>query len=144
MKKDKQGMTDYLTLPADEAERVLEALKQAESTNDIEALKWCARKLCWLDDTAEIESADDQNYPEHLFNKAWAKLLKNDPVPASIADIIARIDEDEPKPPTAEDAGNALETVRAFFQENVGGKSFKAVCVSLDALRGALIKAEAA
>jgi hypothetical protein len=103
MKKDKGGWTDFLALPAEEAERTLEALKQAEQTNDIEALKWCARRLAWLDDTSEIESGDDEFYRERLFNKAWADQLKADPPPDSVAGIIARIDqEDEPEQPDNE------------------------------------------
>ena len=138
-------MTDFIALPAEEAERTFEALKQAEETNDNEALKWCARRLVWLDDTSEIESGDDENYPAHLFNMAWAEQLKNDPPPASIAGIIAKIDQDDPPDtPTAADAKKSLDTLKAFFEDNLGGKSFKAACTSLDALREAVKKTEAA
>jgi hypothetical protein len=142
MKIDEGKMTYYLELPAEEAEKVLEALKQAEQTNDIEALKWCARRLVWLDDTSEITSGDDNGYPADIFNRAWAETLKNDPVPESIADIIARID-NEDQPPTAVDANNAIETMRTYFENNMGGKSFNAICTSLDALKKAVKESEA-
>ena len=135
MKIGSGRVTDYLSLPAEEAERTIEAMKQAEQASDIEALKWCARRIVWLDDTSEIVSGDDLSYPEHLFNKAWGEQLKNDPVPESIKDIIAQIDQEETQAPTAEDAGEALDTLKVFFEENLGGKSFKAVRASLDALR---------
>jgi hypothetical protein len=145
MKLDKGKMTDFLYLPVDEAERTLEALKQAEQTNDVEAMKWATRRLSWLDDVSEIGGGDDKFYPVHLFNKAWAETIKNDPVPESIAAIIARIgQESEPEPPTAADAGKAIDTVRAFLEDGLGGKRFKAACTSLDALREAVKTAEAA
>ena len=139
MKTGSGRSTDFLALPAEEAERTLEALKQAEKTNDIEALKWCARRLVWLDEVSEIISGEDDYYPEHLFNKAWRGELKHDPPPASIAGIIARIDE----PPETPDARKAIETLEAFFEASPGTKSFKAACASLDALREAVKKAEA-
>jgi len=138
MKLDSGRMTDFLSLPADEAERTLEAMKQAERTNDIEALKWCARRLVWLDDTAQIASGDDSFYPAHIFNKAWAEMLKTDPPPKSIAEIISRIDEDEPESITATDAGKALETLGVYLEESLGGKSYKAIVEKLDALRKAV------
>jgi hypothetical protein len=145
MKLDDWKMTDFLNFPAEEAEKTLEALKQAEQTNDIEALKWCARRLAWLDDTSEIDTGEADHYPVHLFNKAWAEALKNDPPPESIADIIAQIDkEEEPQTPTAAVAEKAIETVRTFFEDNMGGESFKAICVSLDELKKAVKKSEAA
>ena len=142
MKVGSGRVTDFLSLPAEEAERTFEALKKAEETNDIKALKWCARRLCWLDDTSEIINGCDDHYPEHLFNKAWAEALKADPLPASIAGIIARIDE-PPEAPDAADARKAIETLKAFFEDSLGGKRFKAACTSLDALREAVKKAEA-
>jgi hypothetical protein len=98
MKLDEGKSTRFLSLPLEETERTLEALKQAEETNDIEALKWCARRLAWLDETSETERGDDDNYPAHLFNEAWADALKVDPAPQSIAGIMAQIDgEEEPE-----------------------------------------------
>ena len=143
MKLDDGRSTDFLTLPADEAEKVIEAMKLAEQKNDVEALKWCARRIAWLDDTAEILSGDDNFHPAHIFNRTWGEMLKSDPPPESIAEIINRIVEDEPKPPTAADAGEALETVRAYLEESLGGKSYKAVIENLDALRKAVETAEA-
>jgi hypothetical protein len=35
-------MTKFMDFPAEEAEKTIEAMKQAEGTGDIEALKWCA------------------------------------------------------------------------------------------------------
>lgn len=144
MKLDSGRSTDFVSLPAEEAEKTIEAIKQAEQTNDIEALKWCARRIVWLDDVSEIVCGDDTFHPAHLFNKTWADTLKTDPVPDSIKDIIARIDQEtEPEPPDADDAGKALNTLRSFFEENMGGKSYRAVCELLDNLRGALKTAEA-
>jgi hypothetical protein len=66
-------------------------------------------------------------------------MLKNDPPPDSIKDIIARIGEDEPEEEiTAADAGEAFETVRAYLEENLGGKSYKAAIETLDALKAAI------
>jgi len=138
MKLDSGRMTGFLSLPADEAEKVIEAMKLAEQTNDIEALKWTARRIVWLDDTAQITSGDDYFHPAHIFNRTWAEILKTDPPPKSIAEIINRIDEDEPEIITAADAGEALETVRAYLEESLGGKSYKAVVEKLDTLRKAV------
>jgi hypothetical protein len=136
-------MTDYLELPAEEAKKVIEAMKLAEQTNDIEALKWAARRIAWLDGTSELSSGDDYFYPAHIFNRTWAEMLKTDPPPTSIAEIINRVDEDEPEPITVTDAKEAIETVRAYLEESLGGKSYKAVTEKLDALRKAVETAEA-
>ena len=139
MKLNSEGMTEFLYLPAEEAERTLEALKQAEQTNDIEALKWCARRLVWLDDTAQIGNGDDSFYPSRFFNKDWKKEIEDDLIPDSIKDIIARIDqEDNPKPPTVADAEKALDVVKDFFQENIPHKAIAAALSSVDAMRDAV------
>ena len=140
MKLDSGRSTDFLTLPVEEAERTIEAMKLAEETNDIEALKWCARRIVWLDETAEIIGGDDAFFPAHIFNKAWGEILKAEPPPASIAGIIAKIDQAEPI--TAATAGKAIETLKEYFEENMGGKTFRAVCTSLNALREAVKKSE--
>jgi hypothetical protein len=128
MKLDSGRSTDFLSLPAEEAERTIDAMKQAEQANDIEALKWCARRIAWLDDTSEIIGGDDGYHPAHIFNRAWNEQLKNDPAPDSIADIINRAD--EPEPVTASAAEKALDTVKAFFEE-----SFAAALNSISTLR---------
>ena len=93
------GLTDFLMLPAEEAGKTIEAMKRADEINDIEALKWCARRIAWLDDVSEIIDGEDYYYRAHLFNKAWKKELESDAVPDSIKGIIARIDQEiEPKP----------------------------------------------
>ena len=143
MRTSDGGSTEFVNLPAEETEAVIEAMKLAEQKNDVEALKWCARRIVWLDDTSEIIGGEDYFHPAHIFNRTWAEMLKSDPPPESIAEIINRIDEDEPKPPTAADAGEALETVRAYLEESLGGKSYKAVVEKLDALREAVETAEA-
>jgi hypothetical protein len=143
MKLDDGRSTDFLTLPAEEAEKVIEAMKLAEQKNDVEALKWCVRRMAWLDDTSEIIGGDDYFHPAHIFNKTWGEMLKSDPPPKSIAEIINRVVEDEPKLPTAADARKALETVRAYLEESLGGKSYKAVTEKLDGLRKAVETAEA-
>jgi hypothetical protein len=139
MKLDERGATYFLDLPAEEAEKVIEAMKQAEQAGDTEALKWCARRLAWLDEASEIIDGDANFYPARSFNKSWAETLKSDPPPESISAIIARIDEDKPeKEITAADAGEALETVRAFLEENLGGKSYRAAMEKLGALKEAV------
>jgi hypothetical protein len=140
MKLSEGRSTDYVSLPADETEKVIEAMKLAEQKNDIEALKWTARRIAWLDDTAEIISGDDGFHPAHIFNRTWAEMLKTDPPPESIAEIINRIDEDEPEQITVADADDALETVRAYLEESLGGKSYKAIVEKLDALKAAIVK----
>ena len=97
MKLDKIKMTEFLMLPADEAKAIIATLKQAEKTNDIEALKWGARRIVWLDDASEIGSGDDEFYPERLFNIAWAKEIESDPPPESISTTIAKIGQDKPE-----------------------------------------------
>jgi len=114
MKLDKGRSTDFLSLPADEAEKVIEAMKQAEQTNDIEALKWAARRIAWLDDTSEIIHGDDDFHPAHIFNKAWAQMLESDPPPESIAEIICN--KDEPKPPTAEETKRIPPKTEVFLE----------------------------
>jgi len=137
MKLSEGRSTNYLSLPADEAEKVIEAMKLAEQKNDIEALKWTARRIAWLDDTSEITGGDDSFCPAHIFNKTWAEMLKTDPPPESIAEIINR-----PELITAADVDEALETVRAYLEESLGGKSYKAVIEKLDALKAAIEKTE--
>ena len=92
MELDSGGLTDFLMLPAEEAKIITDELKKAEKTNDIEALKWCARRIVWLDDVSEIISSGDNFYPAHVFNKAWEKELKSDTVPDSMTAIIALIE----------------------------------------------------
>jgi hypothetical protein len=145
MKLGEDRMTDFLSIPLDEVWGTVEALELAEQKNDIDALKWCSRRLVWLCETSESERGDDEHFPAHIFNKEWANLLKNDPVPKSIADIIARIDQEkEPQPLTAAIAEKAIETVRTFFEDNLGGKSFKAISVSLDELKKVVKESKAA
>jgi len=144
MRTSDGGSTEFVNFPAEETEKVIEAMKLAEQKNDVEALKWCARRIVWLDDTSEIIGGDDYFHPAHIFNKTWGEMLKSDPPPESIAGIINRIDEDKPKPPTAADAGEAIETVRAYLEESLGGKSYKTVIENLNALKMAVKKAEAA
>jgi hypothetical protein len=143
MKLDEGRMTGYVELPEAEAEAVIAAMKQAEQTNDIEALKWTARRIVWLDDTAQITDGDDYFHPAHIFNREWAEMLKSDPPPESIAEIINRIDEDEPALITAEDAERALDTVKAFFEKNIPHKVIAAALSSVDAMRDAVKTAEA-
>ena len=84
MKVDTGGMTDFLTLPIEETEAIITAIKKAEKAGDLAALQWCARRLIWLyDEASGVTEYDDHNYPAHLFNKAWAKELDTDPPPES-------------------------------------------------------------
>jgi hypothetical protein len=140
--KVESGMTDMVEFPIEETDKIMEAMEQAEKAGDLKALQWCARFLRWLWDEGGVVSVDDYCYSEDLFNKMWDSLLKNDPAPDSIVAIINR--KDEPKPPTAEDAEKAIDTLKAFFEDSLGGKSRKAVTEKLDALEQAVKKTEAA
>jgi hypothetical protein len=88
--KTELGMTDVVGLPIDEAEGIMEGMKQAEKTGDLEALRWCARMILWLWDQAAVSETDAYGYSENLFNGAWGSLMKTDPPPASIAAVVAR------------------------------------------------------
>jgi len=136
------GMTDMVGFPIEETDKIMDAMEQAEKSEDLPALKWCARFLRWLWDEGEIMGTDGYCYSAGLFNKMWSNLLKSDTPPESIAAIINR--ETEPEPPTAADAEKALETVREYFEENLGGKSYKAIVEKLDALQEAVETAGAA
>jgi hypothetical protein len=118
MKLNDRKMTDFLSLPAEEAGKTIEAMKQAEQSGDIKALCWAARRLIWLDEVSETASGDDEFYRAHLFNKAWADMQKTDPAPESIAGIIATIDTDEAldKPAAADAEGS---------YKNSGGQEIK-------------------
>jgi hypothetical protein len=129
-------MTAMIGMPHIEAYNVIDAMEQAEKAGDLEALKWCARRLVWLYEQGEVYDSDKCCNAERFFNNTYADMLKRDPPPKSIAGLIAR--EPAQEPPAAEDAEKALDTVKAFFEESLGGKSFKAACASLDALREAL------
>jgi len=118
--KVEKGMTDVLGFPIEETEKVIEAMEQAEKAGDLPALKWCARGLQFLYKAADVIGGDDEFYPERLFNRDWNARLKTDPPPESVAAIINR--EDEPEAVTAADAESALNTVKAFFEENIAKK----------------------
>jgi hypothetical protein len=92
MKIDDGGMTMFLEFPMEETKAVIKAMKKALKKNDIEALKWAARRMVWLRKSSESCSGGDEFFPAIHFNKAWKKELKTDPPPASIARIIARIE----------------------------------------------------
>ena len=98
MKLDEGRMTDFLMLPIEEAEAIIEAMKQAEQVGDIETLSWATRRIVWLyEEASNVTGYDDRDYPAHLFNKVWAETLKNDPPPESIAATIAKIGQGEPE-----------------------------------------------
>ncbi|MCL2277180.1 MAG: hypothetical protein FWC21_04720 [Treponema sp.] len=124
----------FLELPAEEMEKLIEAMKKAEQENDVEALKWCARRMVWLNDISQIIIEDDPFYPERIFNMTWNEHLKNDPVPESIKEIIAQID-GEPEPPTAAAATEALETIKTYLEYVLGGKTYRASSEKLTALQ---------
>jgi len=141
-KRGKYKEYDFLELPAEEAEKIIEAMKKAEQDNDVEALKWCVRRMVWLNDVSQIASGDDSFCPEYIFNMTWNEHLKNDPVPESIKDIIAQID-GEPEPPTAAAATEAMETIKTYLEYTLGGKIYHASSEKLNALQEIINKAEA-
>jgi len=134
--KVESGMTEMVEFPIEETDKIMDAMEQAEKAGDLKALQWCARFLRWLWDEGGIVSVDDYCYNEGLFNKMWDSLLKADPAPETIAAIINR--KDGPKPPTVADAEKALDTVKAFFEENIPHKAIAAALSSVDAMRDAV------
>jgi hypothetical protein len=141
MKVEKDGMTDMVGFPLAETDKIMDAMEQAEKVGDLEALKWCARFLRWLWDEGDVIGSDAYLRAERLFNKMWGSLLKSDPPPESIAGIINR--GDVPEEVTSGKAENALDTLKDFLEYNLGGKTFKTVSASLDALREAVKNTEA-
>ena len=136
MKVRDGGMTSMIGFPHMEAWGVIEAMEQAEKAGDIEALKWCARRLCWLYEEGEVYSGDMFCTAEHLFNSTWKAFLKNDPPPASIAAIIASAE--EPEPVTAAAAEKALDTVKAFLEKTLAKKGLAAALTAVGILRSAI------
>ena len=82
-------MTDVVGFPLEETDKIMDALELAEQKGDLEALKWCARRLRWLYDPAEVSESDGYCHAEALFNTSWMDALKHDPPPALIAVIIS-------------------------------------------------------
>jgi hypothetical protein len=142
MKTDERGNVDFVHLPVEEAENVIEAMEEAEKAADVPALKWCARRVIQLYRMFEDDvcSCDDLYIPVKVFNRLWETALKNDPPPESIAAIIAKVDEDKPELSGAAEAEKALDTLGVYFEENLGGRLFKTVSGSLDSLRYAVKK----
>jgi len=141
MKVEEKGSTKMVEFPLDETDRIMDAMEQAEKAGDLKALQWCARRLQWLWQEGDVISTDKYWRVENLFNTAWAALSKNDPAPESISAIVNRAD--EPDPITVTDAGKALDTVKAFLEEALRRKKYRAVMDALDALDilGAALKA---
>ena len=136
MKVRDDGMTNMIGFPHWEAWSVIEAIEQAEKAGDIEALKWCARRLVWLYEEGEVYSGDMFCNAEHLFNSTWAALSKNDPPPASITAIVTL--KDEPEPITCAAAEKALDTVKLFFEENLAKKGLTAAVNTIGILRNTI------
>ena len=142
--KVESGMTRMIGMPHTEAYNVIDAMEAAEKAADTKALQWCARRIVWLYEQGESYSGDMFCNAEKLFNDTWADMLKRDAPPESIAAIIARGDgAAETEPPDAEDATGAIDTLKAFFEENAGGKIYKTVIDNLNALKMAVKKAGA-
>ena len=132
--KVERGMTNLVELPFEETDKIMDGMERAGETNDLEALRWCARRLRWLYNQAETCGTDIDCYAASLFNVAWGSLRELDPPPASIA---ALVDPNrEPEPPTGEAAGEALDTLKAFFEENMAHRKLPDVRKALDDLRG--------
>lgn len=130
----KCGMTDVVGFPCEETDKTMDAMQLAEQKGDIDALRWCARRLCWLYDQAEIISSDTYCYTVTLFNVAWLDALKYDPPPASIAALVDT--NRKPGAPTGEAAGEALDTLKTFFEESMANGKLPDVRKALDDLRG--------
>jgi len=76
--------------PIHETQNIMDAMEHAEKAGDLKALQWCARFLKVLWDDAEITGDDSFYNCSHLFNRMWDSLLKADPAPESIANLINR------------------------------------------------------
>jgi hypothetical protein len=141
----KDGMTKMIGMPEIEAYNVIDAMEAAEKAGDLSALQWCARRIVWLYEQGEIYDSDMFCHAEKLFNDTYAEILKRDPPPEIIAAIIARGDSTaDPEPPNAQDAEEAIDTLKAFFEENAGGKIYKTLIENLNALKIAVKKSGAA
>ena len=111
MKADKRGNVEYIDFPAEETFRVMEAMGQAEQSGDMDALRWAARRILFMANIYEGDTTKDNDpyIPVCIFNRLWEAEQLKDPPPESIADIIARIDQDEPP---ATDPGKEQEIAR--------------------------------
>ena len=137
------GMTRMIGMPAFELWNIIDAIEAAEKTADTKALQWCARRLLWFYEQGEVSESDKFHRTESFFNDTYAKILERDPPPKSIAGFIEREDREGEEAPDAADAHEALDTLKAFLMDSLGGKSFKVACTSLYALREAVKKSEA-
>ena len=138
------GMTKMIGMPDIEAYNVIDAMEAAEKAGDLKALQWTARRIVWFYEQSESYDSDMFCNAEKLFNDTYADILKRDPPPESIAALIARGDQAaEKEPPDAEEATDAIDTLKAYFENNLGGKIYKTVIENLNALKMAIKKAEA-
>jgi hypothetical protein len=82
--KLENGVIETVGLPYDELKTVMEIMDQAEKADNLEALKWSARKIAWLYKISELDGligAEFSNLTVNLFNDAWQGHLKTDPPP---------------------------------------------------------------
>jgi hypothetical protein len=131
----KDGMVRELCLfPYDEVYKVFCALAKAADEKDLESLVWCARRLDWLHDRGETTWSDlSDEQQEDLLEQAWRGNME--PPPPLIAGLVAP-DREEPEPVSAEEAGEALDTVRGYLAENLAKKGLPAALESIETLRG--------
>ena len=137
------GATEMVGMPHVEAKNVIDAMEAAEAAGDLKALQWCARRIVWLYEQGEAYDSDMFCNAEKLFNDTYADALKRDPPPESIFAIIARGDGAEAEPPDTADAEEAINVLKEFFENNLGGEKYKTLIENLDALKIAVKKAEA-
>jgi hypothetical protein len=131
------GMIRMLCLyPYDEVYKVFQALEEAAKRRDLDSLVWCARRLDWFHDQGKTTWGDlSEAQQEDLFEQAYRGNME--PPPALIADLVAP-DKEEPEPLSAEEAGEALETVRQYLEENLAKRKLPAAFESIGNLRGAV------
>jgi len=79
---------ENLEFPLRETKEVIEAMMQAEEGGDLRALQWCARKLKWLYDFAEVSSTDIDWREAKLYQDAWIARLVLDLSPESVKGIL--------------------------------------------------------
>jgi hypothetical protein len=115
METNNERSTLWWSFPAEETGKTLEALRRAGETDDIATLKWCVRRLLWLEEQTAEEIWGDCNFDTAwYFNLAWTESLKNDPVPDSIADIF----EQKVQPGLSDDERDILGLFKKLSPEN--------------------------
>ena len=80
-----KGKYGFLTFFKTETDIVLEAMRQAEKTDDLAGLKWAARQFEWLYGMSEpLEWDQETEYGTQVCTMAWVLRVRQDPPPKSL------------------------------------------------------------